>query len=93
MESTAPASAYSHPKLIRAIQPPECDIAVHAVHDAEALVRDMQQALAQAEQQLAQAQAQLQQTIPAQQEHRHVRWFRSCRRRSVLAGTGHCRLS
>ena len=74
MESTAPASAYSHPQLIQLIQhpPPEYDIAVGAVQGAEALVRDMQQALMQAEQQLAQAQAQLQQTIPAQQEHRQL---------------------
>ena len=43
--------------------------AVHAVHAAEALVRNVRQALAQAEEQLAQAQAQLQQTFPAQQQH------------------------
>ena len=69
-----PASAYSHPKLIQLTQqpPPEYDIALCAVHGAEALVQDMQQALRQTEQQLAQAQAQLQQTIPAQQEHRQL---------------------
>ena len=66
-----PASAYSHPQLIQLIQqpPPEYDIVVRAVHGAEALVQDMQQALMQAEQQLAQAQVQLRQTIPAQQGH------------------------
>ena len=62
-----PASTYYHQRLIQLIQqpPPEHDIAVRAVHGAEALVRDMQQALKQAEKQLAQAQAQLQQTVPA----------------------------
>ena len=92
MESTAPASAYSHPQLIQLIQhpPPEYDIAVGAVQGAEALVRDMQQALMQAEQQLAQAQAQLQQTIPAQQEHRQLvqklqAMQRACWNRSLSA--------
>ena len=65
-----PASAYSNPKLIRAIQQrqPEHDIAVRAVQDAEALVQDMRQALMQAEQQLTQAQLQLQQTRCQQQQ-------------------------
>ena len=74
MQSTRPASTSYHPQLIQLIQqpPPDYDIAVRAVHGAEALVQDMKQALMQAEQQLAQAQAQLQQTIPAQQEHRQL---------------------
>ena len=57
MTTTAPASAYSHPRLIQLIQQPPCtripdDIAVRrrAVQGAKALVRDMQQALVQAEQ-------------------------------------------
>ena len=47
--------AYSHPLLLRTIQrsPPEHINAVHAVHEAEALVRDMRQALVQAEQHAA----------------------------------------
>ena len=70
MQPATPAS-YCHPALLRRIQhpPPEYNVAVLAVHDAETLVQDMKQALRQAEQQLAQKQAQLQQTIPAQQEH------------------------
>jgi hypothetical protein len=74
MQSTTPPSTYSHPRLIQLIQQPqpEHDDAVRVVRKAEALVRDMRQALIQAEQQLAQTQAQLQQTIPAQQEHRQL---------------------
>merc|ERR1712166_792436 len=53
MQSTAPTSSYSHPRLIQLIQQPqpEYDAAVLAVHAAEALVQEMQQALVQAEQQ------------------------------------------
>ena len=58
MQSATPAS-YRHPKLIQTIQQPRPDYDVHAVHAAEALVRDMRQALARADQQLTQAQAQL----------------------------------
>ena len=52
MHSAASASTYSHPRLIQLIQEPqpEHDAAVRAVHAAEALVQDMQQALVQAEQ-------------------------------------------
>ena len=62
---------YCHPTLLRRIQhpPPEYNVALDAVQDAQTLVQDMKQALMQSEQQLAQAQEQLQQTIPAQQEH------------------------
>ena len=53
MQPTAPASYY-HPKLAQLAQlqepQPKHDAAVHAVHAAEVLVRDMQQALVQAEQ-------------------------------------------
>ena len=47
------SSTYYHPRLIQLIQQPQAehDAAVRAVHKAEALVRDMRQALAQAEQQ------------------------------------------
>ena len=70
MQSSTPARGYYHPRLIQLIQQPqpEYENAVDAVHEAEALVRDMRQTLKQAEQQLTQAQAQLQQTISAQQE-------------------------
>merc|ERR1712166_1512853 len=53
MQSTAPTSCYSHPRLIQLIQQPhpEHDVAVLAVHAAEALVQETQQALVQAEQQ------------------------------------------
>ena len=46
-----PAIFYSHPRLIHLIQhpPPEYDDALDAVQDAQALVRDMTQALMQAE--------------------------------------------
>jgi hypothetical protein len=75
MQQCTPAPArYCNPRLIELIQqpPPEYDNALDVVHDAQALVRDMKQALAQAEQQLTHAEVQLQQTIPAQQEHRQL---------------------
>ena len=60
MQSTPPASTYSHPQLIQLIQQPqpEHDAAVRAVHAAETLVRDTRQALVHANQQLAQVQPQ-----------------------------------
>ena len=53
-----PAIFYSHPRLIQLIQQPQPEYhdALDAVQDAQALVRDMKQALMQAEQQLSQAQ-------------------------------------
>ena len=47
MQSTTPSSTYYHPQLIQLIQqpPPEHINAVHAVHEAEALVQGMRQAL------------------------------------------------
>ena len=53
MQSSTPTSTYSHPRLIQLIQQPQAehDAALVAVHEAEALVQDMRQALAQAEQQ------------------------------------------
>ena len=71
MQPTAPAS-YCHPTLLREIQqpPPEYNVAVHAVRDAQTLVQDTKQALRQAEQQLAQAQEQLLFLVSlAEQEH------------------------
>ena len=64
-------TTYRHPELLQAIQQPQPDhdVAARAVRTAEALVREMEQALVQAKHQLAQAQTQLQQTIPAQQQH------------------------
>ena len=53
MESTAPASTYSHPRLIELIQQPQpdYDAATRAVHAAETMVQGMKQALREAEQQ------------------------------------------
>jgi hypothetical protein len=51
MQWTTPTSHY-YPQLIQTIQQPrpDYDAVVHAVHAAEALARDMRQALAQASQ-------------------------------------------